>query len=84
MFFNLKSMIHSLEYFQNAVKGSSLAFLQLSYKAWHFMFSYVPNACALVHVHDCYLTATSLVSKPIYKAAKKQNKQTKPAFSITF
>lgn len=77
-------MIHSLEYFQNAVKGSSLAFLQPSYKAWHFMFSYVPNACALVHVHDCYLTATSLVSKPIYKAAKKQNKQTKPAFSITF
>lgn len=72
MFFNLKSKIHSLEYFQNAVKGSSLAFLHPSYKAWHFIFSYVPNACALVHVNDCFLTATSLLSKKIYKAAKKQ------------
>lgn len=86
MFFNLKSKIHSLEYFQNAVKGSSLAFLHLSYKAWHFIFSYVPNACALVHVNDCFLTATSLLSKNIYKAAKKQKKinKQKPAFSITF
>lgn len=91
MFFNLKSKIHSLEYFQNAVKGSSLAFLHPSYKAWHFIFSYVPNARALVHVNGCFLTATSLLSKKIYKAAKKQtnkqknqtNKQ-KPAFSITF
>lgn len=53
------------------------------------MFSYVPNARALVHVNDCFLTKTSLLSKKIYKAAKNQkpNKQTnkqKPAFSITF
>lgn len=83
MFFNLKSKIHNLEYFQNAVKGSSLAFLHPSYKAWHFIVSYVPNARALVHVNDCFLTATSLLSKKIYKAAKKTNKQ-KQAFSITF
>lgn len=76
MFFNLKSKVHNLEYFQNAVKGSSLAFLHPSYKAWHFIVFYVPNARALVHVNDCFLTATSLLSKKIYKAAKKTKKQT--------
>lgn len=54
-------------------------------KARHFMFSCLPNARALVHENDCYLTATSLLSKKKKKklqSCKNKTKKLTP-FSIT-
>lgn len=39
------------------------------------MFSCLPNARALVHENDCYLTATSLLSKKKKKKIAKLQKQ---------